>query len=323
MDWVERNIVPDVSLDRYGRRRAVRVFSLYGGTISESTAHDISKNPQNYRNSSNQPLPAIGEKWQTLGTDLTPLTLDFYTVQVNANEIIATANYSTDFDETGIEFSYQNVLVNIPFAVKVPTGQASNQSAGGLAYAWQLNNLSVVVAQPRLTISKKLHLTEIDNVHSAVRSSINGVYLFRITNATNASRSYWKFEGASVTQLGPEGLQVRYQFVSDPGNVTINWPSILNDTTQYVLPRQSTVFPPNGTEWVRPPFHEVKILPPDPPPGNVYNTSQPLPPKFTAIPTAIIGDGVNPGYDEPGGRFPALPGVPLPIRVTTSPGGGG
>ena len=313
MQWVERNTVPEVSRDRYGRRRGVRVFSCFGGTISNETAHEICRNPQNVTSfTSGDPLPEIGSQWPSSQEDLVPMALDFYTAQIGGNEIIVTANYSTDFSEVGVEFSFQNAVVGIPFAVKVPTGQASNQSAGGLAFAWQLNNLNVLVAQSRMTISKKLHLSQIEDLNTCVENAANNVYRFAATNGDGAPLRFWKFEGASATQIGPEGLQVRYQFVSDPGNKTIRWPSIFSDTDKYVIPRQANTFPGTGDEFVRPPFHEVKVLPPDPPPGNVYITSQPNPPKFTTIPTAIIGDGAL-------GQSPLLPGIPIPINV----GGGG
>jgi hypothetical protein len=323
--YQERNIVPNVTLDRYNRRKGVRQFTVYGfNPIDAKTCESILNDPSAVREATTGvPLPSIGSVWQQEPNDL-PLALDYYSVSIANNEIILTAYYTTDYKEINVELSYANTTTQIPFAAKVPTGSAVVGGGGSLSYSWSIQSLNLTVAQKRLIVTNKTSISRIEEISKFISDNANRVYLFNISNI-GGTPDYWKLEGCQVSTLGPEGIQCRYQFISDPGTLALPIPATgmrlstdPSSSNAIVFPLQNIQF--GGMEWIRPPFHEVKPFPAVPPADNRFDPRNPLPPRFIALPNAIFSG------DYTIANWPLIPGTPLPYNVTglrIDRGGGG
>jgi hypothetical protein len=319
--YKERNILPNVTRDRYNRRKGVRQFTVYGfNPINDQTCNNILKNPSSVTEAdTGVPLPAIGSTWQQEPNEL-PLSLDYYSASIGGNEITLIAYYTTDYKEVSVEVSYSNTTTQIPFAAKVPTGSAVVGNGGELSYSWSIQSFNLAVAQKRLIVTNKVPVSWIESINKFISDSANRVFLFKISNA-EGNVEYWKFEGCQVSTLGPEGIQCRYQFISDPGTKALPIPTLAtipDRNSTFVFPLQNVQF--GGEEWIRPPFHEVKPFPAAPPPDNRFVPQRPEPPRFVALPNAILTGDYNVA------AWPQIPGTPLPYNVEglrIDNGGGG
>jgi hypothetical protein len=295
MPFFERNIVPTVSRDSNGRRRAVRVFTIYGSDI-----HSVVGNPRTIiaDDGSGTNLPAVGDLWTPPGSDgMAPMRLDFYSAEQAANEIIATGHYSTDIDSRNLTLSVQNSVVSIPYAVKVPLGVIAGPTRG---YAWQLSALQIITPMMRMSVSVRI---PIEDVHAVSDLAINlqgRSYSFPETTAANAK--IWRYEGSELVPLGPYGFECRYTFICDPGTRAAGFPASI-PADQLARPDEDATVPGIAGTFVRPPFTSIVPLPPETD-GQLPNPLMPKPPRFVVVGTTDVQDGPPPMY-----------GTPLPIRI--------
>lgn len=319
---VEINVVPEVTRDRYGRRRDVRVFSVDAGAMTADVIRGIVANPESVDLVQGgvvvSKLPKIGEPYQP-GTTQRPLanmSLEFYSARVNGQELILTANYSSDFDDVALEMSYSNVNIPIPYAVKIPTGASSITDGGQLAYTYTIQEFNLNVAMKRFVFNKRMNRLLIPQINEFVNTWNNQVFKSPLVSPPESGGSgrsidnlYWKLEGVQVSHVGPGAVNVRYDLIVDPGTRSIRWPSAFADDNKFVYPSSDIGF--DGSFWIRPPFYTLKIIPGDPPPNNIYNPATPVRPKFIAIPSAIV--------EEAPPLAPSFPGVPFPLNYYGDP----
>jgi len=288
MPFYERNIVPVVSLDVTGRRRAVRVYDVYGSDISS-----VVNDPTQVDDAGNTglQLPAIGTPWTPPGsTGLPQMRLDFYTATQEGNQITLQGHYSTDIDSRNLTLSIQNTVIAIPYAVKVPVGAIVGPARG---FAWQHSALNIIVPMTRISVSVRVPIEDVHAVSDLAPAFQGKIYEFAVT--TSAAVQLWRFEGSDVSPIGPRGFEARYTFISDPGTRTIAWPTAIG-ADQLARPEES-----NG--FVRTPFATIVPLPPLTN-NQLPNPLQPLPPRFVSIITS-----------EPVSGPPPMYGTPLPIQV--------
>ena len=321
--WVAKDVVPDASFDLWGRRTRTRIFTIWNLPIDEGTATRVAAMlPTDNSNwiiddETNQPLPTIGSPWSAdaNASKFAQMYLESYNVQVQAQEIIATATYSSDFDAKNIEIGWSPQNVQIPYAIKVATGVAFAGGGGGSTYTWQHTSWNVPLNMKRLQITGKVHVSSLGDLDDALTANVNRLFWLRILKvstpgATNpGAETLWKFEGAQVNELGPDYVNVRYSLLADPGNTVIDWPVEMTaggTASNFAIP---PIAQKNGwDDAVRFAFHELKVLPPVYLDGERIDGRSPRPPTFLNIPNSrgiANGRGVSASMSLIGvGLFP-------------------
>lgn len=334
--WTVRDEVREATMDIWGRRTGTRTFVVWDTPIDEGTARRLSQQVSgdsdslffdngSFGTGAGLPMPGIGDAWSSEVelSKYAQMYLDHYDVTIQGQEIIATAHYSTDSKFSGMEIGWSTVLTDIPYATRLTTGVSSAQAGGpnGLVRTWQYQNYRIPVCMPRLQITGQVNMADMGEVNDRIRASVNMCYWLKLlrpspnlTEAQAGSANLWKFEGANATQTGPDFCDVRYSFISDPGQVSITWPTSFAATdpdSNFTVPPQEIGFAERL--WVRAPFHELKIIPPTYINGEQPTPQNPKRPSFVQIPT-IKGIGSNNSETNAQVLLPGVGMFPLTVR---------
>lgn len=299
--------------DRWGRKRAVRTFKLFGNIAPEQ----VITNPGNITLTDGTPLPEYNSIWEGQ-------KLEQYAVSQSGTLIEVVAIYTNDWyrPEVGVE----NVTrtTEITFAERVPTRTVNNVTVG--SYVWRERKLNVQINAVRWSMKVRVDKDEYLVSAAYVADQKGKIHKIKVGGSSGVSTPggtdiYAQFDVGSVAQVTNSLMEVTYSWLTDPGVKTLARPLATSnegavapeDQVQLAWPGQyqTSGLPGDGNEYVRAPFTTLLMLRRPAPVGQLF---EPEPTFRSFRPFTFDQNGPQglPGYDAT--AF-------LPVTIP-GPGGG-
>ena len=300
--------------DRWGRKRAVRVFRLFGNIQPEQ----IITNPEYITLTDGSSLPAYDSIWEGQ-------KLEQYAVSQSGTLIEAVAIYTNDWyrPEVGVENITRTT--EIPFAERVPTRTVNNVTVG--SYVWRERKLNVQINAVRWSMKVRVDKDEYLVNAAYVADQKGKIHKITVGGTSGVSTPggtaiYAQFDVGSVVQVTNSLMEVTYSWLTDPGVKTLPKPLPTSDEVatnpedqiDLAWPGQTqlSMLPGDSWDYVRAPFTTLLMLRRPTPVGQFFEPK----PHFRSFRPFVYdqnGPAGLPGYDAT--AF-------LPVTIP-GPGGGG